>query len=44
MAPAGQLPRSVNVVLQDSLVDTIKPGDRVQMIGVFKLQPGMKAK
>nr|KAJ3422888.1 MCM DNA helicase complex subunit [Polyrhizophydium stewartii] len=35
-SPAGLLPRPTDVILDDDLVDRVKPGDRVRLIGVYR--------
>ncbi|KAK9512391.1 hypothetical protein O3M35_000830 [Rhynocoris fuscipes] len=41
-APAGQLPRAVEVILDDDLSDKCKPGDRVQIIGFYRCLPSKR--
>ncbi|KAF9113321.1 MCM DNA helicase complex subunit [Mortierella sp. AM989] len=43
-APAGQLPRSIDVLLDDDLVDKVKPGDRIQVVGVYRTLGSRDAK
>lgn len=38
-APAGQLPRAVDIICDYDLADKCKPGDRVQISGVFRCLP-----
>ncbi|MFX1433013.1 MAG: minichromosome maintenance protein MCM [Promethearchaeota archaeon] len=34
--PPGRIPRAIQAILKQDLVDFVKPGDRVKIIGIFK--------
>jgi len=42
--PPGQMPRSVTILLTNDLVDTVRPGDRVMVVGVLKSVPDFSQK
>jgi len=42
--PPGQLPRSIEVVLHDELVDTARPGDRITVVGIVRARPDSLSK
>ena len=42
-APAGQLPRSIDIICDNDLVDQCKPGDRVQIVGQHRCLPNKKS-
>ncbi len=37
--PAGQLPRSIEVIVEDDLVDVARPGDKVTIVGIVEAKP-----
>ena len=37
--PAGETPASVTLFAYDDIVDTVRPGDRVEVTGVFRAMP-----
>lgn len=37
--PAGRIPRAVRAIITHSLVDTVRPGDRIKLMGIFKSLP-----
>lgn len=37
--PEGETPQSITILAYDYSVDQMKPGDRVEIVGVYRAQP-----
>lgn len=37
--PEGETPNSIQIICYDSSVDVMKPGDRVEVVGIYRAQP-----
>nr|CAD2184628.1 unnamed protein product [Meloidogyne enterolobii] len=42
-APPGSLPRNIDIIADEDLADRCKPGDRIQVIGLFRVLPNKQA-
>ncbi|QIW23332.1 minichromosome maintenance protein MCM [Sulfolobus sp. S-194] len=42
--PPGQLPRQLEVIFEDDLVDSARPGDRVKIVGILEIKKDSQIK
>eukprot|EP00835_Amoeboradix_gromovi_P000451 NODE_16_length_41655_cov_0.272813.p2 type:complete len:666 gc:universal NODE_16_length_41655_cov_0.272813:14835-16832(+) len=43
LTPAGQLPRSIDIMLSGYLCDSVKPGDRLQVVGFYRTMGSLQS-